>query len=261
MIKNYPFIVATILARNEEDILEHNIKHHINEGVDYFIITNNGSTDKTEKIAISFKQVKFYIYEPCLNHNQSAWVTRMMKIAQSWSPEWIIHIDADELWCGLKNLKNQKSPVVRTSKIVHHLPIYEDFCIYKCEHFIDGEKAKSIGMRNTLYKIAHKPNPNFVINHGNHHVLINNEIYESEICNNLIIHHYPIRSLKQFFRKVVDGTNAVKKLNMDNVATHWKEWYEHYENGELENIYFKIVNNGKKLIDCGETKKWIPQIK
>lgn len=257
----YPFIVATILARDEEDILEHNIKHHIKEGIEYFVFTNNGSVDRTEEIARSFKQIKYVINETSLNHDQSFWVTRMMKIAQTWNPTWIIHIDADELWCGLQNLRNYKSPIVRIPNIMHHLPINEDFSIYKLNHFTDGEKAKSIGLPSTLHKIAHRPNCNYVINHGNHHVMQDNKILNSEICNDLTIHHYPVRSLKQFIRKVVNGTESVEKLNLEFIATHWKKWYKEYLNNNLENVYNEIVSGSKNLIDRGETEKWITQTK
>ena len=44
-------IVATILANNEEDIIGQMIEHHIHQGVQSFIVTDNNSTDRTAAIA------------------------------------------------------------------------------------------------------------------------------------------------------------------------------------------------------------------
>ena len=38
------------LMRNEEDVLEHNLRYHRAQGVDHFIVTDNGSTDRTPEI-------------------------------------------------------------------------------------------------------------------------------------------------------------------------------------------------------------------
>ena len=43
-------IVATILVKDEEDIIGSNIEHHINQGVTHFILTNNRSKYKTLQI-------------------------------------------------------------------------------------------------------------------------------------------------------------------------------------------------------------------
>src|SRR5207237_77831 len=44
-------IVATILARNEEDIIGECIAHTLSRGVDEIILMNNASTDRTREIA------------------------------------------------------------------------------------------------------------------------------------------------------------------------------------------------------------------
>src|SRR4051812_8210794 len=103
--RNKEYIVATILVKNEEDIIGANIEHHINQGVSKFIITDNGSTDATATIASRYPEVVEIISESDDCHNQSLWVTRMARLACKLKPDWIIHLDADELWMGLGNLR------------------------------------------------------------------------------------------------------------------------------------------------------------
>ena len=101
-------IVATILAKNEEDIIAENIEHHIEQGVSQFIVTNNNSTDHTRSIVEKYPEVAEIIDEPGDNHHQSKWVTRMAKMACKLNPDWIVHLDADELWGGFFHLRFMK---------------------------------------------------------------------------------------------------------------------------------------------------------
>ena len=43
-------LIMTLLVRDEEDILEYNICHHLNQGVDHIIAIDNESIDQTPKI-------------------------------------------------------------------------------------------------------------------------------------------------------------------------------------------------------------------
>ena len=45
-----PLVCMTLLVKNEEDILEQNLIFHKEKGVDFFIVTDNNSTDRTPEI-------------------------------------------------------------------------------------------------------------------------------------------------------------------------------------------------------------------
>ena len=126
-------IVATILAKNEEDIISKNIEHHIEHGIKHFIITDNNSTDNTKKIAEQYPEVIEIIDEPGDTHSQSKWVTKMAKIACKIKPDWIVHLDADELWCGLNNLKEIDGPVASCERMLLHPPVNDNFNILKID--------------------------------------------------------------------------------------------------------------------------------
>ena len=93
-------LVMTLLVRNEEDILVMNLEHHLRQGVDFFIVTNNCSVDSTSKILQTYvdRGLMEVIDEPSDTYAQAVWVTRMAQRAVQLSADWIFHADADEFW-------------------------------------------------------------------------------------------------------------------------------------------------------------------
>ena len=43
-------LAMTLIVRNEADIIEDNLRYHRAQGVDFFIVLDNGSTDGTVEI-------------------------------------------------------------------------------------------------------------------------------------------------------------------------------------------------------------------
>ncbi len=260
MLKNGPFIIATLLVKNEEDIIEHTLTHHINqENIDFIIATNNNSKDNTKNILKKFKEVKVIIDETGTDHNQSAWVTRMANIAMKYQPKWIVHLDADEFWCNLHLLKNYSKEIkyLKINKIYNHICLDKTFSFESTKFYCKQEELINIGIANTPAKIIHKPVGNFIIENGNHNLITDpkmHPIYDDEI----LIHHYPVRSYKQFERKVKDGAESLIKLGLSGVGQHWINWYELYKNNELEQEYDKFITNGFNFIKSNEPNTWIP---
>ncbi len=52
-------LIMTLLVRDEADILEYNICHHLNQGVDFIIAIDNGSIDKTPDILRKYQKMEF----------------------------------------------------------------------------------------------------------------------------------------------------------------------------------------------------------
>ena len=109
-----PRLIMTLLVKNEEGMLEENLRFHKAMGVDGFIITDNNSTDRTPEIIEKYRQmgwVKEVIRETATNYEQKAWVDRMIWIAKTrYGADWIINADADELWYAPSgNLKEELS--------------------------------------------------------------------------------------------------------------------------------------------------------
>lgn len=256
-----PKIYMTILAKNEEDIIEENIIFHKKMGVDGFIVTDNNSTDKTLKIFEKYKKIgwiKEIIIESG-SYEQVKWVDRMIKIAkEKYYADWIINADADEFWYSKKgDLKKDLSNIVYNKlkcKSYTMLPtdknkkFYEG--VYKIEKSISNKEYNLSEF--SLYgdaqpKVIHRTNYYKIITMGNHDVKMYLE--KEKITNDIVIYHYAIRSLEQFKNKMINGGKKIEedlKLGK-SIGVHWRYFYTGYKNGtiDLDDEYKKVIGEGQ----------------
>jgi glycosyltransferase involved in cell wall biosynthesis len=209
-------IVATILAKNEEDILGPMIQHTINQGVSQIIFTDNASRDRTRGIAASYPEVVEIIDEPGDDHNQTKWVTRMARLACKLKPDWIIHLDADEFWCGIQNLRKFDTAIVGCERMYLHPPVGH-FTLGGQRHYLDFDHIPI----PQECKVAHRPMEDIVITHGNHGVAEPTASYTS--TTDVYRHHYPIRSCKQWEQKA-SGHLALERRG--SYCKRWSKWYD-----------------------------------
>jgi glycosyltransferase involved in cell wall biosynthesis len=233
-------IVATILAKNEEDIIGANIEHHANQGVSQFIITDNNSSDKTKEIISKYSEVVEVIEEKGDDHRQSEWVTRMAKLACKLKPDWIIHLDADELWCGLSQLRHLDAKAFGSTKMFLHPPCRCKFDLHVMRYYLDFENISNLPGE---CKVGHRPDPDLTITHGNHGFVQNVDV---TFTKNIWRHHYPVRSRKQFIRKTCEGHEALKKRNA--ICERWQRWYNLYDSGKLSIFYDHVCDAWEDMI-------------
>src|SRR5439155_1354934 len=94
-------LVMTLLARDEADIVDAQIKFHLNAGVDFVIATDNLSVDGTTDILESYARDGYLhlIREDSEYLHQADWITRMGRLAATdFGADWVLHSDADEFW-------------------------------------------------------------------------------------------------------------------------------------------------------------------
>ena len=96
-----PRVIGTLLIRDEEDIVLECLEHHVNNGIDGFVVTDNGSVDNSRAIIQSHKSVLQFIDEPEHTFKQDVWVTRMAHAAVDHKADFVVHIDCDEFGYGL----------------------------------------------------------------------------------------------------------------------------------------------------------------
>lgn len=234
-------IVATILAKDEEDIIGANIEHHVNQGVTHFIVTNNRSKDRTAEIASRYPEVVEVIDEPDDTHDQSKWVTRMARMACKLDPHWIVHLDADELWCGLSQLRHVQGAYVGSTKMFLHPPVGCAFDLHRMRHYLDFENVPGLPGE---CKVAHRPDPEVEITHGNHGFVGDKRV---EFTKEIWRHHYPVRSCAQFIKKAVEGHEAL--LRRKSLCERWRKWYNAYFDGRLGILYDQICSSWARMIE------------
>ena len=242
-------IVATILARNEEDIIGQNIEHHLSQGVTNFIVTLNRCTDSTKSIVERYPEVVEIIEEDDDTHDQSKWVTRMARLACKLKPDWIVHLDADEFWCGLQKLSLFTTPAISSNRMFLHPP-HEDG-LPAMQPYLNLEGIPGLPGE---CKVAHKALENVIITHGNHDVNT-----EKTFTNAVYRHHYPIRKYGQFERKTKEGHCAL--MNRNAPCPRWKLWYESWEKGELQQLYREITSHWQEYLRSPSLDALLPIIR
>lgn len=239
--KNKNNIVATLLVRNEQDIISQNLEHHINQGISKFIVTDNGSTDNTKSIIEKYPEVVEIIDQPELTHHQSKWVTNMARIACKLNPNWIVHLDADELWCGFSSLRTIDVAYVSSPRMYLHPPTNCEFNLENMKYYLDFDNFYDL---KGECKVLHRPDPDIVIEHGNHGFGNNKDVLYS---HSVWRHHYPVRSYDQFVKKTIQGHEALEKRG--SICERWKKWYDLYNFGQLKSLYNKICESWQQMIE------------
>ncbi len=256
-------LVMTLLVKNEQEILEYNIKFHLSQGVDFIIATDNGSTDATPEILEKYaKQGCLHIInEPSDAFNQDLWVNRMGKIAyEKYSATMLFHCDADEFWEHKNgNLKEEllslpHIDLLRVSaenKIMVDKDGQEKFpedVIYTVARTSRKKSVSKLSnnryLKKAFKKVIFKTDKGlFDVTTGNHKIVDDLRKAVQKKSKNIIIHHYPVRGKEHFYNKVIGGGQALNKTK--NISTtigkHWRKWYSKYENGELEQEYKTMV--------------------
>ena len=115
-----------MMVRNEADIIRVNILHHLAQGVDHFLVVDNGSSDGTveiltrlaERLPIQWTQYTGPYY-------QSEIVTELAREAYRRGADWVIPVDADEFWSApagnLTSLLEQSSAEALEVRVVNFI--------------------------------------------------------------------------------------------------------------------------------------------
>jgi len=259
----------TLLVRNEEDILESNIRYHLEQGVDHIIVTDNLSNDATADIIRKFvsKGVATYIFEGEDNFAQSKWVTRMARMAyDKFGAQWVINSDADEFWIPKSELTLKNFFKNTTSYNIIEAERH-DFICPKTNPFHDHSQTclkRMIYRKKTSLnpngdplptKVAHRGSQKIVVTQGNHSVNLFSKPYT--LCDKLEILHFPLRSASQYIKKITYGGAAYANNTYlpYSIGSTWRNQYKELQaTGKLKYIEDSIVNQKKLqyLLSKGE---------
>ena len=93
--------VVTVMVRDEVDIIAAMVEHHLAQGADLVIATDNGSIDGTTEVLQRYADlgVVELHHDPVHRKQQHSVVTGMARRAfTEHGADWVINADADEFW-------------------------------------------------------------------------------------------------------------------------------------------------------------------
>jgi glycosyltransferase involved in cell wall biosynthesis len=256
-------LVMTLLVRNEEDIIEDNIRFHARMGVDAFVIMDNASDDRTpeivDELAKEFEMI--VLHEPSNMYQQRQWVTKLAKIARTkLGADWVASNDADEFWVprsgSLKTGLDRKGSVIRCprqnmllskSLVESGDPFYDS--ILKVRNPIawgkdlnEFEDTMSLYIRKVARNVMVNPHGLIRVLSGNHSALHIMRPINRRWSENVVVYHYPLRSYDRFLKKVEDRRAVLQTPGLKRVLRPRNyKWVEMLENGTLENEFNKFL--------------------
>lgn len=226
-------VIATLLVRDEADVLPAHLAHHLTSGVSGYLATDNCSTDLTPHILAACPGLLVLYRQPGDDFRGDEWVSRMAGAALDYRPDWVVHLDADEFWSGLDSLALVPPDVQSvTCPCYDHPPSPGMVDGYFLPHMMSTALD-----RPTHWKVAHRPLAGVKVAMGNHHL----EGQTSAPWPAVRIDHYPVRSYAQFARKAARGALVMKNSRQPfAVCSHWRLWGRAIERGRLHEVYGRL---------------------
>lgn len=230
----------TLLVRDEESLLDLNIRYHLSRGVDLIIATDNLSVDSTKKILKKYEKtgVLVYIYEPEDDYSQDLWVTRMAKLAaERYGADWVFHVDADEFWWPEEGetLKSSLAGVSPDSDGLvvdrHNFPPVPD--LVDEQNFYRKMIVREASSLNALGgplppKVMHRAAQDIQIQQGNHAYTFPSRPAKPEKSDAFKIWHFPLRTFASFQNRIAQGGKAYSRNKRlpRQVGQTWRELAE-----------------------------------
>ncbi len=252
-------LVMTLLVKDEEDIIEKNIRFHYAMGVDQFIVTVHNSSDATLDILNKLKdEMPVEIIELSADgYFQDAWVDSMIKIARKkYRADWIINADADEFYYSKDfNLKKSilKYPAGNVIILPSTCPFPDDRADYlTCPYFVTNympeyladllhidknspENSHFLG-ENSCPKVIHNTKDYIKIKMGNHNV----EMRHKRVIPSadIILYHFTARNYKYYEKKAKNYIES-SSLMPGAQGKHVKDMIQKLNDGTLREDYDK----------------------
>ena len=242
-------LIMTLLVRDAENLLGENLEFHIQQGVNFFIITDNLSVDGTSRIIEKYVAAgrAEKIWQPEDTFSQGRWVTRMARRAATvYGADWVINGDDDEFWSAksgsLNDLLGSLSREYSAIEVPRHN--HPPIVAPTSEHFLASMVYRENRSLNVLGeplppKIIHRAFADIEVDQGNHDIRRSGVRIAAQPTSAIAISHFPIRDYPSFERKIISGGAAYERnteLGPD-VGRTWRSLYALWRQGGLKAWY------------------------
>lgn len=254
-------IVMTLLVKDEEKLIEKNIRFHYAMGVNCFVVTVHNSTDNT--LYYLLKLIKEGIPIEIIVANdkyqlQDKRVHKMIKLAKSkFKADWVINADADEFYYS-KDFNLKKSilkynvgnviklnstfsfPNGNTDRLLspYFITTYVPDFWYKLYTNLPV-KGRFIG-KCSCVKVIHKAKGYKHIFPGNHDVRMQNK--KVFTTDDIILYHFTDGNYVDFEEKVKRYLNSFSESEVE-IGEHIRSMINLYKEGKLKEYYDSLYSS------------------
>lgn len=263
-------IVVTVMVRDEADIIAAMVEHHLAQGVDLMIVTDNGSVDGTREILADYAatgRVELHD-DPVHEKQQSSVVTAMARRAYTeHGADWVINADADEFWLPVDrsltlrtaleqipvDLVTWPVPVVNMTGVAAHRGTGIRRLTYRDLRSDESLMEKAGLHAQPTADAIHVGSPDVEVVQGNHFVNLESTGRPAPELE-LEVLHLPWRSYEQYSRKV-EATGLAYEASPDKRPSpnhHGMRDYRRLRAGNLYEFYaFRHPLVGEQGADVG----------
>jgi glycosyltransferase involved in cell wall biosynthesis len=247
-------IIGTMMVRDEIDIVAAMVEHHLAQGVDLLIVTDNGSVDGTTEVLAEYARsgrVELH-HDPVHRKQQSQVVTGMARRARTeHRADWVLNLDADEFLAPLDRSLSVRECLEQTSLALNAFTVPATNLVGPAawagsgvgrlewrDHRTD-EQLRQIGIWAQPTPTAiHRGESDITVAQGNHFVsLVSNGQPEPAFAMELL--HLPWRSWAQLERKVLNAGRSYENNPelRPSPNHHGMKDYRRYQEGWLRDAY------------------------
>jgi glycosyltransferase involved in cell wall biosynthesis len=258
-------IAGITMVRNEIDVIEFCIEHHLSQGLDYIFICDNGSIDGTYEYLLekSKNDSRIVLSRELGEFHQKLIINNLSNKAYENGCDWVIPFDADELWFSTNTLKKDLENVKEASVRIEMKNFVQNFEVinpvnntYLKTKWRLPDNSKPVDLDKVIagtqsmienpafFKFIIRTSPTLVIAPGAHQYTGQNDTaYMGKEFN---AYHIPLRSYKALQIKAEQGQRLIdagyhpthgwhlqRYAKLNNEGLLFNEWLCNTENDGL----------------------------
>jgi glycosyl transferase family 2/sulfotransferase family protein len=267
-------LIMTLLVLDEADVIRQNVAFHLEQGVDFIVVTDHGSVDGTRDILEDLRRTHpmQVIDEPPGVVTSQQLVTRMALLARDdHGADWILNGDADEFWRASSG--DLKSALVGAAADT-------DILLCARRHMLSphNQNRDEPWFKTLVYRVSRPvtvpelrdrlteplPVPYYYLDlppkmlcrarglDALHAGRLGADGGSDVVTTNgsVDVYHFPIRSFAQFVTKLrgAAARYARKEAPASAVGWHRERWYRMLVDGDIERAFREALPSERRLL-------------